>query len=176
VIGVCFSFVFNAEVVDDEGELDGAPGVFPEALHEGGLVVAVFRQTFGEKVVGELAGLGQAVHAFVDADVYVAIVGEGLEVVRIYDFLWDEDKGNAHVFGSVHGRVEVEVFYVEAHVLGFRSGLIAFSVAFGQNAVPKEFCGCESCGAGADVTGIVNEVAADGVSFVLSLFFGVDGG
>ena len=40
------------------------------------LVIAVFGKAFGKQVIGEDTSLRKAVHAFVDADVNVAVVDE----------------------------------------------------------------------------------------------------
>ena len=46
-------------------------------------------EAFGEEVIGNLAGLGQALHAFVDLDVDGATVSNSKEDVGIDDFLRD---------------------------------------------------------------------------------------
>ena len=57
VQGMFFAFVFDAEVVDDEGEGDGSGVVAPERWGEGDWVVSRFGEVSGEAVVGDLAGL-----------------------------------------------------------------------------------------------------------------------
>lgn len=70
-----------------------------------GLVVAVLGEAFGEEFVGKHAGLGQAVHAFIDADVDVAVVGKGEEIVFGKDLVGKKVDWDAHVFRSVHWSV-----------------------------------------------------------------------
>ena len=55
----------------------------------GALVVAMVGKSFAEKVVGEYAGLGKAVHTFSDFGVYPAIGTNGLEIVFKSDFKWN---------------------------------------------------------------------------------------
>ena len=55
VVGVFAPDIFDAEVVDDEDELDGAPDVSPEAWSSGRLVVSCRVEPFAEEIVDELA-------------------------------------------------------------------------------------------------------------------------
>lgn len=55
----------------------------------GGWVVTGNGKAFCEQFVGEDAGLGKAVHAFANVNVYVSVVDQVEKVVGIDDFLWD---------------------------------------------------------------------------------------
>jgi len=55
VVGVLSSDVFDAEVIDDEDKLHGAPGMAPETRSRGSLVVPRRIESFAEEVVGEFA-------------------------------------------------------------------------------------------------------------------------
>ena len=64
VKGMAFTNVFNAEVIDNEGEYDMSPLVNPEARCGGSLLVDRFMKACCKEVVGELASLGKAVDTF----------------------------------------------------------------------------------------------------------------
>ncbi len=69
---------FSAKVINDEDEHDRVPLVVPEAWSHGCLEVSVQAEAFGEKIVGEFAGLFEAVDGFGDFKVYPTIVYEGV--------------------------------------------------------------------------------------------------
>jgi hypothetical protein len=69
-------------------------------------------------LVGNDAGLWEAVHASLDFNVHMSIVDKRHEIVCLNDFLWYDVDGEAHVFVATHGCAQVEVFYVAAHVFG----------------------------------------------------------
>jgi hypothetical protein len=90
---VVFTNVFDAKVVDNKGELDGTGLVFPKAWCVVGWDVAECSQVFSQFVVGDDAGLGEAVRAFVDLGVNIPVVNEGEEVVLVDDLFWDDVDG-----------------------------------------------------------------------------------
>ena len=63
VVGVTVANLFDAEMVNDEGEHDGAPLVSPEARIGGALVAASNIEVFLEELVGEDSGLRKSVNA-----------------------------------------------------------------------------------------------------------------
>ena len=52
VVGMLAANIFDAKIVDDQDELDGAPNVSPEAWRRGGLMVSRRVEPFAEEVVG----------------------------------------------------------------------------------------------------------------------------
>ena len=68
MFGVFAAHVFDAEVINNQRESDGASAVAEETGCAGCGKVAVGGEMFGEAVVGENAGLGKAIHAFLDFD------------------------------------------------------------------------------------------------------------
>ena len=74
VFDVFFAFVFDAKIVNDEGEGDVARFMAEEAIGVR-LVVAVGGKAFAEVVVGDLSCLFEAVPCFGDAGVDVSVVG-----------------------------------------------------------------------------------------------------
>ena len=92
--------------------------MFEQTRSVGALVVSMGSQVGDEGVVGDLASLGQAIHAFMDLNVYVPIVDEGTKVVLVKDGLGNEGDRDHHVFIPGHWGVEVEVLDVDCHELG----------------------------------------------------------
>ena len=61
--------VFDSEIVDDERELHRAPRVFPETGDARALEVTLVVEALFEKLLGQNAGLGEAVHALSHFDI-----------------------------------------------------------------------------------------------------------
>eukprot|EP00980_Cylindrotheca_fusiformis_P014017 scaffold3668_cov97-Cylindrotheca_fusiformis.AAC.1 len=90
VVGIGERGVLDGEIVDNQREDEVFAGVFPKAGCVAALEIAVGFESFFEEHVGELAGLGKAVHSFVDADIN-EVVGEfGSQVVFFHDLGWYE--------------------------------------------------------------------------------------
>jgi hypothetical protein len=70
--------------------LDGTGLVFPKAWCVASWDVAECSQVFSQFVVGDDAGLWEAVHAFADLDVNIPVVNEWEEVVLANDFFRDD--------------------------------------------------------------------------------------
>jgi hypothetical protein len=66
VVGVLSSFIFDPEVVNGEGELNGSGDVLPEAGRVRDLEVSEWPQTLTEELVCEDACLREAVDCFAD--------------------------------------------------------------------------------------------------------------
>ncbi len=60
---------FYSKIIEDEAENDAAPDVTPEARSVLALVIYFFGKALLEELVGEDAGLREAVHSFTDFDV-----------------------------------------------------------------------------------------------------------
>ena len=77
------------------------------------------------------AGLFEAVHAFYNFDVNIALIINLFgEVVFINDFLRDVTQEKFHVFRLRQVIIEVEVFYIGRHAFGTRRGDNAVEEAF----------------------------------------------
>ena len=66
--------VFNAKIVDDEGEYDGAPPVSPEARSGGILLVASDIEAFLWELVNDNSRLGKSINATTNFEIESAIV------------------------------------------------------------------------------------------------------
>lgn len=160
--------ILNAKVVNNQREGDGTSLVFEETGCVFRLVVARGREMFDEPIVGNFAGLWEAIHAFTNLDVNVAIVDFVREVVLVHDCFGYEVDWDAHVLVLCHGSFEVEVLDVGSEELG---------VWGRKNAVKEDFGRCEICSFGADVAVVDNSVAPDGESNAfLDCFVGFVGG
>ena len=125
------SQILDSKVVDDEGELDRPGFVFPKAWCVFGRDVAECGKVFAQLVVGDDAGLREAVHALVDFNANISVVNEWEELVLVDDFLRDYIDGESHVFVALHRGAIIKIFYVQHHVFGVRSRYGAVEVAFG---------------------------------------------
>ena len=125
--GVWAVEVFHAEVVDAECESCSFCFVSPEAWREWHGFVSMRGQVFNQVVKSDDSGFFEAVHASLNFEINIAIVGYVYVVIRvILDFLWDDGWVHSHVLVIVHGSAEVVVLDVEAEVscsvLGVRDG------------------------------------------------------
>ena len=109
VLGMRSSDGFDAEVVDDEGEENGASVVPPESRGVAGGGVAVLGEVDGEAFIGQLAGLGKAIHPLPDFNQDVTVVHKWCKVVLGHYAGRDGPNRDSHVFVPLHGSVEVEV-------------------------------------------------------------------
>ena len=126
------------------------------------LDVAMFGKVWNKFVIGDAAGLGKAVHAFVDFNIDIAFVDKGGKVVLLKDGLWDQGDREHHVFGTIEVGVQVEILNVHGHKQGVGSG---------NDAVKDEFGGGKASGFGAGIARVVDEIATDGPSDTLGLGF-----
>lgn len=116
------------------------------------LVVAMAGKVGDKFIIGNAAGLGKAIHAFVDLHIDIAIANKGTKVVLVKNGLGDEGYWDHHVLWAGEDGVQVEVLDVHAHEHGVGSG---------DNAVENEFgCG-ETSRLGTDISWVVDEVATN---------------
>ena len=81
-------FIFDAEVVNDEGKVDIA-GFMLEETVRASLVVTVFVELLAEVVMGDLTGFLESVPGFAHFGVTVSFVNVLVEVVLCDDARWD---------------------------------------------------------------------------------------
>ena len=74
MVGIFLAFVFDAPVVNDKEEGDGACAMASEAWRMLNGTVAMRREFCNELLVGEEASLREAVHALLDIHVDAAVV------------------------------------------------------------------------------------------------------
>jgi hypothetical protein len=91
--------------------------MLPQAMGVFGWCVSMGGKSFLKELAGKDAGLGQAVHAFLDLDVEKAVVDKW-EVVLFVDFGRYEGNEHLHILVAIERHVEVEVFEVNAHEFG----------------------------------------------------------
>ena len=126
------------------------------------MVVTVFKQSFGEEVIGELSGLLGHVHAFGELVVYPAIVGVLFESILINNFLRYYAKFDLRILWSINGSVEVEVGEVGCHKFGIRCG---------EGAVDAQLDCFEGPRLASTIPGVVDCVATDGDACPIGIFF-----
>jgi hypothetical protein len=86
-----------------------------------------------ESIVGELAGLGKTVHAFVDFDDNVSAVDEVLMLVLLHDAGRNDFDWVSHVFVLVHGKFLMSI--VMSLALGVDRTLLKRMLAVVMSAV-----------------------------------------
>ena len=103
-------------------------------------------------MVGDDAGLREAVHSFSNFDIDPSFfVDQVSEVVFYDDFFGDDFESEAHVFSIGHQSVQVEVCQVDAKEHGSQCT---------DGGVDEEFGGEKVRGGGARVPGKINEIPA----------------
>ena len=86
------------------------PDVAPETWSVLALVIAFGREAFFEELVGKDAGLGQAVHPFLDFDIDPSFFADQVVEVVFYDDLFGDDaKVEAHVLWLEHWSIEIKI-------------------------------------------------------------------
>lgn len=118
-----------------------------------GRFVTILGKVFDKAFICKLAGLREALHAFLDSNKSMSIMGEAHKLVLFHDAIGNGPERDAHVFVLVHSSVEVEVGDVNAAVGG---------VVSGEGAVDDKFGSSRVCSGRADVARVVDEVAANG--------------
>jgi len=81
--------VFDSKVIDYQGKCNCSCGMVSEARSDGAWCIAMGLQELLELLIGQKTGLGKAVHATLDFDIYMAIVDQGMELVMVHDVIRD---------------------------------------------------------------------------------------
>lgn len=126
------------------------------------LVVAVLGKVGDKFVVCNAACLWEAVHALVDFNVDVAIVDKGGKVVLFEDGRRDEGNRDHHVLCPSQVGIQVKVLDIHCHEEGIWGG---------DHTVENEFGRSETGCLGANITGVVDQVATYGPSDSAGLGF-----
>jgi hypothetical protein len=134
---------------------------------------------FAEAVVGQLAGLQEAVHAFANLGIYVAVIDFRFEVIEGDDLGRQHEGRDADVFVHFKVATQEEILEVDRHEFGLGRAEGAVEEQFGGNDVGG-FCGDAamlfnfvSAGGPTDATGVrfFGAISADdayvGGAFVL---------
>ena len=143
--------VTDAKVINNESEHNVACGMPPQAMSEGAWGIAMWCKELDKLVVRNFAGLGQSIHAPLNADVDIIVNGNVKQVVEVNDGLGEVSEMAPHVLKVLEWCTKVEVFNVNASTLGARGG---------QDAVEEYFGGGKVGGFGTDVANEIDAVAA----------------
>ena len=90
MLSVAFINILDAEVINDEHKHDGAPAMSPEAGCNCALIISVVMEARRQEIIGQLAGLLEAIYTFGDFEVHPAIVRQCGEVVFVNELIWDD--------------------------------------------------------------------------------------
>ncbi len=106
---------FYPKIINDEAENYAAPDMTPEVRSVLALVITPFGQSLFKELVGDDAGLEEAIHAFTNFNIDPSVVVDQVpEVVFFNDLVRNDLESEAHVFRISHRSVEVEVGQVNA--------------------------------------------------------------
>jgi hypothetical protein len=90
---------------DNKGKKDWASRMLEQARGVSALVIAMEGKVGNKGVVRNFAGLGEAIHAFPDSDIGMALVNKGAKFVLVKNGFGDEGYRYHHVFVAVHGGI-----------------------------------------------------------------------
>jgi hypothetical protein len=114
VLGMLGANVFDAEIVNDEGEGDGTSGVGPKRGGAGNRGVAKLGETKGEAIVGDVTGLFEAGHPLPDLHVDPSIGGgKSCQIVLLDDFSRKFGDVQLHVLIAGRGGAIVKMLDIE---------------------------------------------------------------
>ena len=121
---------------------------------------------FGEALCEEFLckdpSLWEAVHSLSYFNVDFAVVDKWEKVVCINDFLRNDVEWQEHIFISLHGGAEVEVFYVDPHEFCIGGGYDAVEQQFGRGDI-GDLC--------THIAWVIDEVSANGKAGAIGVFF-----
>jgi hypothetical protein len=101
--------IIHPKVINYEAELDGTPFVAPEAWGAFGLVISFSKKAGLKEIVGNYAGLGEAIIALANLKVDPTVTIVTLKVVFLDKFRWNVCNFNANIFRVRHWSIKVEV-------------------------------------------------------------------
>jgi hypothetical protein len=153
VVEVFKSNILYTKVIYDETQLDEMPFVAPEARRGFNFIVAFSKKAGPEEIIGQNAGLKQAIAASANFGVDPTIMVSTSKLVFLNEFCWDVCDFGADILRIGHWGIEVEVLEVDV------AELCAFAR---ENTVEQQFEEFEGCGVGADIACVTNTTAANG--------------
>ncbi len=86
MVEVFYPNILHPKVIDYETELDGPPFVAPEACGGVGLVISLSKKAGLEEIIGKNAGLGKAITALANLEVYPPVTIATLQIVFFNEF------------------------------------------------------------------------------------------
>ena len=104
VISIFFADIFDAEVVNDKGEVDVTCRMLPEGRSAGDRRMSKLGEVDFQPFIGDADGLFDTQHAFEDLRIDPAVgADEAAQVVLQDDLVREEIQGKFHVLVSGHG-------------------------------------------------------------------------
>ena len=134
MVRVFFGKIFDAEIVNAQGERGGSCSVATEAWSTWGGFVYVWVEVANKLVEGDDSCLLEAIHTASYIKVYKTVsIDVDVVVWIIPQFLGKHIWEDADVLELLHGHAKVEIFYVDANVSGTFVGIgdSAIYVQFG---------------------------------------------
>jgi hypothetical protein len=109
VLGMFLIDVLDSKIMTHKKEGDWTGMVCEEACHGGRLDVSVIPEVYDEVVVGQVAGLEQAVHPFVDFAVDKFFNCDEIKAAMYNDGGLDVFQGHAHVLRACHWCIQIKI-------------------------------------------------------------------
>ena len=109
MFGIGFLGVFDHEIVHNQRGRDGESVVLPQTRCDGHWGVAVRFEQGGEAIVSDASGLREAVHAFSDFNVHIAVDDEVMEFVFVHNGVGYHPQGDSHVFIIGHWGFQIKI-------------------------------------------------------------------
>ena len=125
----CGGAVFDAEVIDYKGKLDAVGCMGEKTWDIWMLEVALSGEVLDKMLVGEVRGLGETVHAFVDLEQDGVVTEESMKIVLGENVFGYEFAGYGDKFRAFEVGAEEEVNDIEVG----KSGISAVVAAIGDD-------------------------------------------
>ena len=162
VVGVLFSFVFDAKVVNDKSESCGAPSVHEQTSGVLGLVVSWGRKVLREALFVKNSVLGNSIHALSNFNNDMFIVNKRGKILFFHYGVRDLLERDAHVFIMVKGCAKIDFFEIVSHESG---------TGCRDCSVEESFYGDKIHSFSAEISELVDEIATNNPSDALFLYF-----
>lgn len=106
--------IFDTKVVHDQAELNWAPFVTPKSWCGRCFVIPFDNEARTEEIVCKYPGLGKAIAALTDFEIYPAIAVTPGQFVFFYELRRNVREFDPDIFRIRHWSVQIEVFEVDA--------------------------------------------------------------
>ena len=127
-----FNNVLDTKIVNHKGKADVFGGMLPKGRVSSDGGVAKLGKVDNEPIVCNAISLFQALHAFVDLQVYPSVGCELKEVVLGCDLLWEYRQDVFHILVTPHGGIVIKILNIQSDEAGNRGGDGAFQKAFSR--------------------------------------------
>jgi hypothetical protein len=116
MISFCFVYICYSKIVNNQGVTDGPSVVLPKVWCGCTLAITLFSKSFFQELLGNNAGLGQAIHSLPDLAVDKAVGrGDCSKLVMFDDIVRHVGQFQTYVLVLHHWGVKVKIFDIHHH-------------------------------------------------------------